>query len=25
VRLTDLGRDFTIVYFGLLDSGFGDD
>jgi len=25
VRLTDLGRDFTIVYFGLLDSGFGED
>lgn len=24
VRLTDLGRDFTIVYFGLLDSGFGE-
>ena len=25
VRLTDLGQDFTIVYFALLDSGFGDD
>ena len=25
IRLTDLGRDFTIVYFGLLDSGLGPD
>ena len=25
VRLTDLGYDFTIVYLGLLDSGFGED
>jgi hypothetical protein len=25
VRLTNLGQDFTIVYFGLLDTGFGED